>query len=144
MMFCTLYICGKLNVFNQHGRGKSWRLLLGLSPLFAALIVGLSRTCDYHHHWQGKGQLYFKILFKKKLLIIHIIFKILIHLFPDVLAGSLLGVAIAWLCYFQYFPPLAHPNSGFPYSILSTLPKSDSSDPLRKSESLESVSVKWI
>lgn len=116
MLFCTLYICGKLQVFNQRGRGKSWRLLLGLSPLFAALVIALSRTCDYHHHWQ------------------------------DVLVGSILGVCIAWLCYFQYFPPLSHPNSGLPYSILTTLSKNeiDSSDQLRKSESLESVSVKWI
>lgn len=61
MMFCTLYICGKLQVFNQRGRGKSWRLLLGLLPLFGALVVSLSRTCDYHHHWQGKNNLKFDL-----------------------------------------------------------------------------------
>lgn len=54
MMFCTFYLFGKLQVFNQRGKGKGWRLLLSLSPLFGALVVGLSRTCDYHHHWQGK------------------------------------------------------------------------------------------
>lgn len=116
MMFCTLYLFGKLQVFNQRGKGKSWPLLLSLSPLYCALAVALSRTCDYHHHWQ------------------------------DVLVGSVLGTCIAWLCYFQYYPPLSHPNCGLPYSILMKMPKSetDNLDPLRKSDSLESVQVKWI
>ncbi|XP_035205083.1 phospholipid phosphatase 5-like isoform X2 [Stegodyphus dumicola] len=54
MMFCALYMCGKLQVFNQRGRGQSCRLVLALSPLLAAVFIALSRTCDYHHHWQGK------------------------------------------------------------------------------------------
>ncbi|GFQ86864.1 phospholipid phosphatase 5 [Trichonephila clavipes] len=116
MVFCVLYLCGKLQVFNQKGRGKSWRLIVALSPVFLALLVALSRTCDYHHHWQ------------------------------DVLVGSMLGTTIAYLCYFQYYPSLNHPNSALPYSILMTLPRTDLSDSnqLKKSDSLECVSVKWI
>ncbi|GIY18086.1 phospholipid phosphatase 5 [Caerostris extrusa] len=116
MTFCALYLCGKLQVFNQKGRGQSWRLLLGLSPIILSILVALSRTCDYHHHWQ------------------------------DVLVGSMLGIAIAYLSYFQYYPSLNHPNSALPYSILMTLPTSDLNDvdQLKKSDSLECVSVKWI
>ncbi|XP_055935551.1 phospholipid phosphatase 5-like [Argiope bruennichi] len=116
MVLCTLYLCGKLQVFNQKGRGQSWRLLLALSPLFLSILVALSRTCDYHHHWQ------------------------------DVLVGSLLGSIIAYMCYFQYYPSLNHPNSALPYSILVNLPRTDSneSNQLKKSDSLECISVKWI
>ncbi|KFM78698.1 Phosphatidate phosphatase PPAPDC1B, partial [Stegodyphus mimosarum] len=115
-MFCALYLCGKLQVFNQRGRGQSCRLVLALSPLLAAIFIALSRTCDYHHHWQ------------------------------DVLVGSVLGIAIAWLCYFQFYPPLSHPTCSLPYSILLTLSNAEINnlDQLKKSDSLESVSVKWI
>ncbi|XP_054714633.1 phospholipid phosphatase 5-like [Uloborus diversus] len=116
MTFCTLYLCGKLQIFNQRGRGQAWRVLLALSPMFAALVIALSRTCDYHHHWQ------------------------------DVLVGSVLGIVTAWLSYFQYYPPLSHPNCGIPYSILMnmSITENASSEQLKKSDSLENVSVKWI
>lgn len=64
----------------------------------------------------------------------------------DVLVGSMLGTAVAYLCYFQYYPSLDHPNCNLPYSILVALSKMDSnsSSELKKSDSLECVSVKWI
>lgn len=34
-------------------RGEGWRLVVGITPLLGALMVALSRTSDYHHHWQG-------------------------------------------------------------------------------------------
>lgn len=45
---------GKLSVFSQN-RGQGWRLVVGLAPIVLALMVALSRTSDYHHHWQGKA-----------------------------------------------------------------------------------------
>lgn len=74
MGFLSLYLMDRLHVFAENGRGQSWRLLVSLAPLLGALIVALSRTCDYHHHWQ------------------------------DVLVGSVLGYCIGALCYRQYFP----------------------------------------
>lgn len=62
------------------------------------------------------------------------------------LVGSLLGTVMAYMCYFQYYPSLNHPNSALPYSILANLPRTDTDDSnqLKKSDSLECISVKWI
>lgn len=76
MCFVALYLMGKLHVFGDRGRGQSWRLIVSITPLFLAMLVAVSRTCDYHHHWQ------------------------------DVTIGSLIGIVIAYLCYRQYFPAL--------------------------------------
>lgn len=74
MGFLSMYLMDRLHLFTERGKGQSWRLLLCLTPLFGALLVALSRTCDYHHHWQ------------------------------DVLVGSILGLCIGVMCYRQYFP----------------------------------------
>ncbi|GLG99076.1 hypothetical protein R5R35_012189 [Gryllus longicercus] len=86
MGFIAFYLAGKLHVFNAGGRGQSWRLCIFLLPLVIGLAVALSRTCDYHHHWQ------------------------------DVLCGSLLGLSISYLCYRQYFPCLSSIHSHRPYA----------------------------
>lgn len=89
MGYVSLYLLGKLHVFTAKGRGQSWRLIIAIIPLLFALIVALSRMCDYHHHWQ------------------------------DVCFGSLLGFFFAWLCYRQYYPALNHPSCAMPYSFAS-------------------------
>jgi len=82
--FCSLYICGKLHLFNGKGRGYSIRLLFALLPLCGAVLIAISRTCDYRHHWQ------------------------------DVIVGSSIGSAIAWICYFQYYPKLTDNHCNVP------------------------------
>lgn len=83
--YTSFYLFGKLHCFNQIGRGFLWRLIVAFIPVFLALIVALSRTCDYHHHWQ------------------------------DVTVGSLLGLTVAYCCYRQAYPALNRCTSHLPY-----------------------------
>lgn len=54
--FVALYLAGKLHTFSWNGKGQSWKLFLFVLPLGAALAIAVSRTCDYHHHWQGTAK----------------------------------------------------------------------------------------
>ena len=62
---------GKLGTFHCVRPVSSWRLLAPLLFLLTPLTIALSRTADYHHHWQ------------------------------DVLVGSMLGFSIIWMVYRQ-------------------------------------------
>ncbi|XP_055903340.1 phospholipid phosphatase 5 isoform X2 [Eupeodes corollae] len=84
--FMFYYLAGKLHVFNERGRASGWRLLLAISPLIVAVVVAVSRTCDYHHHWE------------------------------DVVVGSLLGICVSYLCYRNYFPSMFDVKCHKPYS----------------------------
>ncbi|XP_075989379.1 phospholipid phosphatase 5 [Anticarsia gemmatalis] len=93
LSFCSLgmaavWLCGRLGVLSRK-RGSGLRVVLCLAPLMAAACVALSRTCDYHHHWQ------------------------------DVLAGSTLGYIVAVFCYRQYYNPLSSELAGIPYIVSS-------------------------
>jgi diacylglycerol diphosphate phosphatase / phosphatidate phosphatase len=87
MGFLAWYLMAKLHIFNDRGRANSARLLVCLCPLMVALLIAISRTADYHHHWQ------------------------------DVTVGSMLGLALSFLCYRQYYPSLGSKNPHIPYYI---------------------------
>ena len=67
-------------------RGHKSRAWLAGAPLLGAILVAVSRTMDNRHHWQ------------------------------DVLVGSLLGIAVAFVTYRGYYPPLSHEHAHLPYA----------------------------
>jgi len=93
MFFCSctfiaLFLAAQLGVFNKRGKGQTWRLLLFILPLLAAALVAVSRTADYHHHWQ------------------------------DVTVGSILGAFISYVIYRQYYPSLGSDKAHKAYFAL--------------------------
>lgn len=90
--FAFFYLAGKLGTFRCRSPSSSLQLLLLLSTLVAPLTIALSRTADYHHHWQ------------------------------DVLVGSLIGLGSAWVVYRQHYPCLSSPQSNKPLSCLARDP----------------------
>ncbi|XP_043651950.1 phospholipid phosphatase 5 isoform X2 [Drosophila teissieri] len=80
--FIAYYIGAKLHAFDIRGRGQTWRLCIAVIPLFIALLVAVSRTCDYHHHWQ------------------------------DVTFGGLIGLFAGYISYRQYYPSIFRPDAG--------------------------------
>jgi len=68
--------------------GSGIKAWFTIVPMTGAALVAISRTMDYRHHA------------------------------TDVLAGSLLGIGIAYMSYRQYFPPLNEPTAHLCYPPL--------------------------
>ncbi|XP_013200355.1 phospholipid phosphatase 5 [Amyelois transitella] len=103
LSFCSLgvasaWLCGRLGTLARR-RGSAPRVLACLAPLVAAAAVAMSRSCDYHHHWQ------------------------------DILVGSILGYTVAIFCYRQYYNPLTSDLAGIPYVVSNTMSKYVSGKP---------------
>jgi len=96
--FVFLYLSGKLGTFHCVRPVSSWRLLAPLLFLLTPLTIALSRTADYHHHWQ------------------------------DVLVGSMLGFSIIWMVYRQHYPPLNCPSSAKPLVLIENYTEYDKVD----------------
>jgi len=45
-------------VCNAKGRGSAWRILVVIAMVLWPTMIAVSRTADYHHHWQGKLTVY--------------------------------------------------------------------------------------
>ncbi|KAJ2725788.1 hypothetical protein GGI07_000995 [Coemansia sp. Benny D115] len=78
LTFTSLYLASHFR-YNDR-RGHAYKTLAFYLPLFCAALIAISRTADYHHHWQ------------------------------DVLAGSIMGTFIAWFGYRTYFPSIMDPD----------------------------------
>nr|CAG8488925.1 5848_t:CDS:2 [Entrophospora candida] len=85
MGYLSLYLAGKLHVFDK--KGYTYKGFVVVTPLVIAMLICISRTQDYRHHWQ------------------------------DVLAGSILGIVLSIFSYYQYYPSLHSPVCDKPYSI---------------------------
>ncbi|KAI8326386.1 acid phosphatase/Vanadium-dependent haloperoxidase [Martensiomyces pterosporus] len=72
LTYLSLWLAGHLKIAD--GRGRAYKSFVVLIPELVALLIGVSRTKDYRHHWQ------------------------------DVLAGALLGIFMGWFGYRQYYP----------------------------------------
>ncbi|CAB4484332.1 uncharacterized protein OCT59_017881 [Rhizophagus irregularis] len=85
MGFLSLYLAGKLHVFDQ--KGYTYKGFVVAAPLVVAILIAISRTEDYRHHWH------------------------------DVFAGSLVGFLLSYFAYHQYYPDLHSKISDKPFTI---------------------------
>src|ERR1700731_2929741 len=82
--FLSLYLAGKMHLFDR--RGHTYKGFIFAAPWIGAMLVAISRTVDYRHHWQ------------------------------DVTVGAIIGSGLAFFAYRQYYPPLWSDTSAEPYA----------------------------
>jgi len=76
MTFLALYLTGKFRIYSTEASSSFAKSVLVASPITIAMFISLSRTIDYHHNYS------------------------------DIIAGSMIGIAVAYYVYFMYYPPL--------------------------------------
>ncbi|KAK9762865.1 hypothetical protein K7432_010982 [Basidiobolus ranarum] len=103
--FLSLYLAGKLHLFDE--RGHTYKSFLVALPLIGALLIGISRICDYRHHWS------------------------------DVFIGAIIGLSTATFSYRQYYPSLGINRCDKPFSPRIPRPISKVVDTVSENDSLE-------
>ncbi|KAL9642755.1 hypothetical protein ABK040_009832 [Willaertia magna] len=101
MTFCTLYLMGKLRVYQKRkqksfyelsGGSPFWKIWICFLPQLLSCYIAISRTLDYHHN------------------------------FSDILGGCILGIIVGVLCYFLNYPSLTNVYCEFPLNRYFILP----------------------
>lgn len=83
LFYLTLWLCGQLLAFTKGV--EYYRLFIAALPTLGAMLIAISRTEDYRHH------------------------------FVDVILGSTLGSLVAWITYRKYFPSIFAGRSYVPH-----------------------------
>ncbi|CAG9138596.1 unnamed protein product [Plutella xylostella] len=114
----VLWLAGRLEAMSLC-RGDAARLLTVAAPLCVALCVAVSRTCDYHHHWQDELLIYLR-LYRICIARSYVRWECTV-IVPKVhvLVGSILGLSVAYVCYRQYYNSISSELAGVPHVISS-------------------------
>ncbi|PVU98372.1 hypothetical protein BB559_001626 [Furculomyces boomerangus] len=83
-LFLSLYLSSQLRIHDR--KGYVYKLVLILMPIIFSVMVAVTRTTDYRHHWE------------------------------DVIFGGFLGLFVAYFVYYMYFPGLSHPECDAPHN----------------------------
>lgn len=86
-----------------------------IAPLSVASLVAISRTMDYRRAYSNR--------------FFHLFTKYVVDHWHDVVAGSLLGLVLAYFAYKQYYPGLAHREAHVPYTTRFEEPLGNGIDP---------------
>jgi diacylglycerol diphosphate phosphatase/phosphatidate phosphatase len=97
MVFAALFLAGQIKLLD--GYAYLHKFFICIAPVFAAVLVGLSRIVDYRHHWSDGNLMIAKITVANNAL---------------VLAGALIGSISAVTAYFYYFPGLTSKECNMP------------------------------
>lgn len=113
MVYLTLYLAGKMRVWDHKGLSlKSWILL---APLSIAALVAISRSVSLPLLASRAGPCLPVLTVARRCLLRHSLCDYRHHP-TDVLAGSLLGTCIGSYTYSLYYQPISGPRAGRPYS----------------------------